>query len=84
MKPGDMIEWVYAHNNVIVVHNEQCYSTTMKQWIPIDGSMLLISIIGSEILFLRKERLFRARVDEAATGEVAGRSSAVVPRCLNI
>ena len=80
MKPGDMIEWVYAHNNVIVVHNEQCYSTTMKQWIPIDGSMLLISIIGSEILFLRKEGLFRARVNEEAARRPPWISPKVVPR----
>ena len=80
MKPGDMIEWVYAHNNAIVVHNEQCYSTTMKQWIPIDGSMLLISIIGSEILFLRKERLFRASADEGVTIGIYYLATGVVPR----
>ena len=80
MKPGDMIEWVYTHNNTIVVHNEQCYSQTMKQWIPIGGSMLLISVIGSEIFFLRKEGLFRASADEAswALGPAGGRG--VVPR----
>ena len=80
MKPGDMIEWVYAHNNDIVVHNEQCYSQTMKQWIPIDGSMLLISVIGSEIFFLRKEGLFRASADEAYIGASPTGCSRVVPR----
>ena len=80
MKPGDMIEWVYTHNNTIVVHNEQCYSQTMKQWIPIGGSMLLISVIGSEIFFLRKEGLFRARVDETCTCGDARVFVRVVPR----
>ena len=80
MKPGDMIEWVYTHNNAIVIHNEQCYSTTMKQWIPIDGSMLLISVIGSEIFFLRKEGLFRASADEASPGGTCRPWPWVVPR----
>ena len=80
MKPGDMIEWVYTHNNTIVVHNEQCYSQTMKQWIPIGGSMLLISVIGSEIFFLRKEGLFRASADEAAMNLNMVTCGGVVPR----
>jgi hypothetical protein len=81
INPGDMIEWVYTHNNIIVLHNEQCYSTTMKQWIPIDGSMLLISVVGSEILFLRKEGLFRASADDEARSSGRRRApSWVIPR----
>jgi len=80
MKPGDMIEWVYTHNNTIVVHNEQCYSQTMKQWIPIGGLMLLISVIGSEIFFLRKEGLIRTSADEARPWTPYPWTRKVIPR----
>jgi len=64
IKPGDMIEWAYKSDNVVVTHNEQCYSSTMKQWIPIGGEMIVVSVVDSAIYFLRKEGLFHARVDE--------------------
>lgn len=65
MKPGDIIEWVYIDDLKPVIAREHIFSSTMKCWIPADGQMLLISIVGSTIYFLRKEGLFHALVDEA-------------------
>ena len=80
IKPGDVIEWVYVIDGVRVVHNEQCYSSTMERWIPIGGGMIVISIVGSVIYFLRKEGLFHACVDEAPGGLCRGNLDQVVPR----
>jgi hypothetical protein len=64
IKPGDIIEWFYVYNQQRVVDDELCYSDTMKQWIPIGGSMLCAGVTGKTMFFLRKEGLFHARVDE--------------------
>ena len=80
IKPGDMIEWAYKSDNVVVTHNEQCYSSTMKQWIPIGGEMIVVSVVDSAIYFLRKEGLFHARVDETWAQPARGPVTAVVPR----
>jgi len=79
IKPGDVIEWVYVIDGVRVVHNEQCYSSTMERWIPIGGDMIVISIVGSVIYFLRKEGLFHACVDEAGRGDRRSPGVRVVP-----
>ena len=82
IKPGDIIEWVYKDDNNVVAHDEQCYSSTMKQWIPIGGEMIVISVVDSAIYFLRKEGLFHARVaeDRASTPIVDRDRAVVVPR----
>ena len=82
MKPGDMIEWVYKSDNSVVAHDEKCYSSTMKQWIPIGGDMIVISVVDSVVYFLRKEGLFHARVDEITTSKRLGGRTRVVLRVI--
>ena len=52
----------------------------MKQWIPIGGEMIVVSVVDSAIYFLRKEGLFHACVDEAPGGLCRGNLDQVVPR----
>lgn len=73
IKPGDMIEWVYKYDLSPVGSREICWSQSMRQWVPINGIMLLLSISIDEnkcdIIFLGKEGLFHVRVgDSVLTG----------------
>ena len=63
MKPGDLIEWVYKHNNEVVAV-EELWSTLTKKWVPIGEKSLLISITDVEYTWLNSKGLFRARRDD--------------------
>lgn len=58
--PGDMIEWVYEYNNAVVDKNENLWSSTMNQFIPIGAPSLLISVTEDKFSFLSEKGLFHA------------------------
>ena len=76
MKPGDMIEWVYCDKST-VLPREEIYSSTMKNWIPVDEPSLLISITKDEYMWLNSKGLFHALVDDRACD---GNNGGATPR----
>lgn len=80
--PGDMIEWVYKYNNVVVDKGEMCWSTLMNKWIPIDTTSLLISVTQDEYAWLSEKGLFYARVKDTRTVPWGNYDRPIVPRKL--
>jgi hypothetical protein len=67
--PGDLIEWVYKHNNVAVHAGETAWSSPDSRWVPI-GSDLVHVCIGIKrncIVWLNERGLFRMKILRPAT-----------------
>jgi len=68
LKPGDLIEWVYEPENVLVAANEQLWSSVMKAWVFIGGAHLLIARAEGTLTWLPlsalDKRLLHAREDD--------------------
>ena len=80
MKPGDMIEWVDRSSGNVIRHNEEIWSTPMKQWVPVGGIAFLISITEDTYMWLSDKGLFHARVDDIQKARVSMAQAGVVPR----
>ena len=82
MNPGDLFDWAYKYNNERVRENEQLWSSTMNQWVPIGGPepMLCIGITDEMIVWLSASGLFHARVDDTSSRRFMANPQEVVPR----
>jgi hypothetical protein len=81
MKPGDLIEWVYAINSQPVIENERLWSTSMQRYIPIGVHPgVLISITDEFYTWLTLEGLFHARVDDTRRSPRRTSRPKIVPR----
>jgi hypothetical protein len=77
MKPGDLIEWFYRCDDCAVLVNEQLWSSTMRDWVPICGVNLLIGTADGTLTWLHSTGgMYRARTDDEIArepGDVATR-----------
>ena len=84
MKPGDLIEWVYEPENVLVRANEHMWSSMMKAWVHIGGVHLLISRAEGTLTWLPlgafDKGLLRARADDTWRQRSQTTRTAVAPR----
>jgi len=82
IKPGDLIEWVYKHNNELVIEHEILWSTIEKAWVPIGRNLvhLCTSVDGKTYSLLNEEGLFRAHVDDETRYPNDAYSGQIVPR----
>lgn len=64
MYPGDLIEWFYKHDNVVVDKNEKIWSSSMQEYVPIGGIFLLISVTEDEFFWLSEKGLFHIPFDD--------------------
>jgi hypothetical protein len=64
MFPGDMIEWAYTANDKVVRKDEELWSSTMIQWVPIGHPALLVHVDEHTYSWLTPKGLFHARVDD--------------------
>jgi len=81
-KPGDLIVWVHAYNNELVLNNEELWSTIERHYVPIGRNLvhMCISVNNETYSWLNVEGLFTARVDDTRL-VIGGRwRPTVVPR----
>ena len=82
IKPGDLIEWTYETTGHLVSTGEMLWSAPLERWVPIGSNLihLLISIDDDHLMWLNREGLFHARVDDTTAGGGNWRGLRVVPR----
>ena len=58
-KPGDLIEWTYAHKDMLVNENENLWSTIEKRWVPIGSKFvhLCVTVDDETYSWLNEEGL---------------------------
>lgn len=81
MVPGDVIEWVYKSSNKVVDKDEELWSSTMEQWVPIGSCFthILISIENEQMSWLNEQGCFHARVDDVVNSDPKGTFPRVLP-----
>ena len=76
VKPGDLIEWVYRHDETCrVIADEAMWSTPLQCYVPIGSRHvhLLVSIDDTTMMWLNTMGLFHAKVsDLRSTEKVVG------------
>jgi len=82
IKPGDLIEWVYEHDNELVVENEELWSRIEQRYVPIGSNLvhMCISVDDEMILWLNEKGLFHTRVDATSRQPWTKPHCVVVPR----
>ena len=77
MRPGDLIEWTYTHNNQLVVKREMLWSTPMNRWVPIGSGLVhtIVSIDKKRIAWLNEEGCFHACVNDTGILSVTPRTT---------
>ena len=78
--PGDMVEWVYQSTGKPVKKDEELYSTTMEDWVPIGAPVFLVAATDETFSWLTPKGLFHARVDDTAGKVGSGLGRRVVSR----
>jgi len=86
IKPGDLIEWVYAYDNELVVEDEELWSRIEKRYVPIGRNLvhLCISVENSVYSWLNEKGLFRAHMNDTQTFRYGYLPPGIVPRTRKI
>ncbi len=60
IKHGELFEWVFGGDNVVVPLHEELYSYTMEKYVPCGGWCLCIRIENNIIHWISDKGLFHA------------------------
>lgn len=82
MKPGDLIEWTYREDSLIVLHDEVMWSTIEKRYVPIGSGMvhMLVDLDSRSYVWLNFHGSFRAHFCDVFTSLTRGAAGSVSPR----
>jgi len=82
IKPGDLIEWVYKNDHVLVHKDEILWSTIEEKYVPIGSSLIhmCVSCDDETYSWLNKRGLFSVRCDDGWQRPQYGRYQGAFPR----
>ncbi len=59
IKPGDLFEWVYVHENDPVLCGEYIYSSAMNKWLVVEDRLCLcVAVNDQTIYWISNRQLF--------------------------
>jgi hypothetical protein len=84
IKPGNLFEWVYKHNNESVVQDTKLYSYVMEKYIPCNGLCLCVGIKQNVIYSISDAVFFFADIHAYARPEWGCRGALLIPRKIKL